>query len=300
MKITRVFAAWLMAFSLLFTVLPALAETTGEAEPLPAGSTQVTEEVVEDLSVEDAPAEETPAEDPPAEEQPAQPAFAELPLTKKEDMPKPDAEAKATGIVILPEGIALFELPAHESAILENLSGASVLTLDILGQTWSKVTFGTETGYVPTYALSFAFGTAQPNLALVTAPGGKLTLRAEMTTKSKALGTIPSGRAVLLLAKGETFSLVRHGDKEGYVLTEFLKEVPAGTALGTYTQVVSITPEREANVRLRAQAKKVAVVYFTVKSGNSLVVLGIEEGWAQVEYEGFHGFMMAEYLKKFD
>lgn len=288
-------SALLLAALLLLNLPFALMEETAPGAETPQETTQVSE-----IPEEAVTPVEPPAETEETAEEAAAPAFSPLPLMKNADMPKPGIEVKAEAIVIRAEGTTLFELPAHESAILARLDGGTVLTLAILGQSWSRVKVQGQEGYVATKDLSFAFGSSLPNLAIVTAPGGKLTLREEMTTKSKALVSIPSGRAVLLLAKGEVFSLVRFEDKEGYVLTAHLEEVPAGQLLGQYTQVVSLTAEREANVRLRAQPKKNATVYTTVKSGNSVVVLGIENDWAQVEYEGFHGYMMAEYLKKFD
>lgn len=223
-----------------------------------------------------------------------------VPVEAKE-VPKPSPDARDEAIVMLEEGIALFELPAMESAVLAHLEIRSVLPLLHVGQTWSKVQYGEQAGYVPTYALSFGYGSPQPVIALVTAPGGKLTLRAQMTTKSKALGTIPSGRAVLLLSKSSPFSLVRYEGKEGYVLTEHLKEVAPNRQLGTLVEVVSITPDREANVRLRSEPSRKGTAYTTVKSGLSLVVIStLDDDWCQVEYEGFHGYMMTEYLRKFD
>lgn len=215
-----------------------------------------------------------------------------------EEMPKPNPDAKAEAAVTEPEGMALFELPTQESSILAQMEAGSVLTLLRLGLSWCRVKSGETEGWVPTYALSFGYGSPQPGLALVSAPRGKLTLRADVTTKSKALGTVPSGRVVLLLAKGEPFSLIRHEGLEGYVLTAHLKEETVRRELGTLTNVISVDPAREANVRLRALPSRKGEVYTTVRSGSQVVVLDVRDGWAQIEVEGFHGYMMEEYLKK--
>lgn len=297
-QITRWMALMLM---LVMALLPALAQGEDTADP------QEEMTVQEETAPEPAGEAEDPGAAGPAPaggpeqtapEEDAALLFVPLPITDKKDMPKPGTDIKPEAIVIAPEGIAMFELPTHESSILMNLDAGAILTLRVLGQTWSILSLGEEAGYVPTRALNFAYGSVQPNIAIVTAPGGKLTLRAEMTTKSKALATIPSGRAVLLLAKGETFSLVRHEDREGYVLSEHLKEVPVNTRLGTLTRVVSIVPEREANVRLRAQPNRNAAEYTKVKSGNYVVVLEIQDGWALIEFDGYHGYMMKDYLKQ--
>ncbi len=225
------------------------------------------------------------------------PGPAQVPLSG-EEMSKPNPEAKAEAIVTEPEGMALFELPAQESSILAHTEAGSVVALMRLGLSWSRVKSGETEGWVPTYALSFAYGSPQPALALVSAPGGKLTLRADVTTRSKALGSVPSGRAVLLLAKGDPFSLIRHEDLEGYVLTAYLKEESVRRELGTLTNVVSVDPTREANVRLRALPSRRGAVYTTVKSGSQVVVLDVKDGWAQIEVEGYHGYMMEDYLKQ--
>jgi uncharacterized protein YgiM (DUF1202 family) len=298
--------ALLLSLALLFTLssLTALAEDAAAPEESPAVSEEAPEESPPDeyapMSEESAaPAtagEESPAPGPSASPAPA----ATMPILPRDQMPKPSADKKAEAVVTEPGGVALFEVPAIESAVLSQLQEGSVLELVALGNPWSKVKYGAQTGYAPTYALSFGYGSPQPAIALVTAPGGKLTLRAEMATRSKALAGIRSGRAVLLLARGETFSLIRHESKEGYVLTQFIREVAVGRDMGLLTEVVSIVPAREANVRVRAEPSRKGAVYTTVKSGQSVVVLNIKDDWAQIEYEGYHGYMMAEYLKRFD
>lgn len=299
---TRKLCAMLLALMMLFA-LPlhqyAFAEAAQSPAPPEAGEETTAVETVEEATAPDtAPAAEESGAAPEAAASPA--PYATMPITSKDAMPKPGEEVKPEAIVTAPAGAGLFELPSHESSVLAQLDAGSVLSLVLLGQSWSKVSLGSQEGYVPTAALSFAFGSSQPPLAIAVAPNGKLTLRAEMTTKSKALATIRSGRAVLLLAKGETFSLVRHEGREGYVLTGYLKEAPVNQQLGTYTGVVSLVSTREANVRLRGEPKRNAPVYTTVRSGQGVVVLDIQDGWARVEYEGYHGYMMAEYLKKFD
>lgn len=302
MKTMKKISALLLVLLLLFSV-GASAITDADAQP---EDTQVMDEVEE---TEETPeeGEEAEAPDTTEETESTEPAvatpeetvkpYATMPPVKKDDMPKPNADAKAEAIVLKQAGTALFELPAHESAVLSQLDAGSVLTLVHLGQTWCKVKTPGHEGYVPTQDLAFAFGDVQTGIAIVTAPGGKLTLRAGMTTKSKALASIKSGRAVLLLAKGDNFSLVRFEGKEGYVLTAHIKEVEPNASLGTYTEVISPNKDREANVRLRAEPKKNAREYTKVKSGLSLVVLERKDDWSQVEYEGYHGYMMTDYLK---
>lgn len=295
-KINRVSAfllALIMLFSATLTVFAETAEDTASVseEPLTVlEEVQPTEMVEENLEEPEADTEAAAIPVP----------YATMAPMEKDQMPKPDPDARAEAIVIDPSGIALFELPAHESAVLVHLDAGSVLSLTTLGQTWSKVSSAALEGYVPTYTLSFAYGTAQPAIVLVTAPLGKLTLREEMTTKSKALATIPSGRAALMLAKGDPFSLVRFEGREGYVLTEHLLEVQPNRNLGRYTQVISVDTSREANVRLRGETSRNGPVYTKVKSGNYLVVLETNDGWARVEYEGVHGYMMEEYLKNIE
>lgn len=309
-KQKRLSAMLLALILMLVFALPLSAGAETAASPAPAGAEEsqagaepdgtapMETNALPETSGGPEPAE-LPVESTPAPS--ASPApYATMAITAADAMPTPGAEAKAEAIVTSQSGTGMFELPSHESSVLSQLEAGSVLTLVLLGQSWCKVSNGSQEGYAPTSALSFAFGAAQPALAIVVAPNGKLTLRAEMTTKSKALATIRSGRAVLLLARGEKFSLVRHEGEEGYVLSEFLKEVPVNEQLGTYTGVVSLVSTREANVRLRGEPGKNAPVYTSVRSGNGLVVLDIQDGWAQVEYEGYHGYMMAEYLKRFD
>lgn len=285
---SKKFVALLLSLLLLLTAaLPAFTEEEAAETSDTVGTAIVT-------PVESDPEPEEEAAEEPAE---TSSAPAAMPVTPKEDMPKPAADVKAEAVVVNTEGLVMYDVPSLTGTELTRLEPAAVVTLLILGQTWSKVQSGEFTGYVLSRDLNFGFGTTQPGLAIAIAPNGKLTLRAEMTTKSKALRTVKSGQMVLLLAKGEVFSLVRFLDKEGYILTQHLKEVAVSQETGEYTPVISIDSKREANVRLRAEPDKKATVYTTVKSGNSLVVLDMQDGWARVEYEGFHGYMMSDYLK---
>jgi SH3-like domain-containing protein len=297
MKKSNRLSAFLLALIMLFSAtLTVFAETAEDTASVPEEPLTVLEEVQPTEMAEEK--TEEPEADTEAAASPL--PYATMAPMEKDQIPKPDPDARAEVIVIDPSGIALFELPAHESSVLVHLDAGSVLSLTTLGQTWSKVASAALEGYVPTYTLSFAYGTEQPAIILVTAPLGKLTLREEMTTRSKALAVIPSGRAALMLAKGDPFSLVRFEGREGYVLTEHLLEVQPNRSLGQYTQVISVDASREANVRLRGEASRNGPVYTSVKSGNFLVVLETNDGWAQVEYEGFHGFMMSDYLKSFE
>lgn len=298
----------LLALALFLGLAPALAE---EATQTPAPETEDTAQVTEEAGqpAADEPAEETagPGQEPAggdllltAPVTPSPEPFATMAPLDNKDMPKPGADKLDEATLKNPAGAALFELPSHESAVLLDVPSGATVSLLVLGQSWSKVGYQGQEGYLPTYELAFTDGETQPGIAIATAPNGKLTLRAEMTTKSKALDSMESGRAALLLARGKTFSLVRFEGREGYVLSAYLLEVPVSRNLGLLTPVVSIVADREANVRVRAEASRNAVEYTRVRSGQAVVVLGIEDDWAQVEYEGFHGYMMAEYLKKFD
>ncbi len=289
----RKYTALLLSLLLLVTAsLPVLAEDAASEEPQTEDTAIVTP-----LEPSPAPEAEAAEETEAAEEATPAPR-ATLPVTPNKDMPKPGTDVRAEAVVVNAEGLAVYDVPSLSGTELAKLEPATVVNLVILGQTWSKVQSGAVTGYVLSNALNFGFGTTQPSLALVVAPNGKLTLREEMTTKSEAILTARSGQIVLLLAKGETFSLVKVLDKEGYMLTQHLKEVAVNEEAGEYTLVISIDKNREANVRLRAEPNRNAAVYTSVKSGNSLVVLAVEDDWAEVEYEGYHGYMMSEYLGK--
>ena len=295
--------ALMLGLLLLLSPITSLAETSPSATP-PQAVMAETAEPGEEPDME----EEEPTPNPDDEgnegnegteaapEMTAVP-FATMPPLEKDDMPMPNPDAKAEAVVTAMDGVSLYVQPSLESDALQTLAAGSVVTLLKLNFAWSRVQSAGAEGYVPTHALSFGYGSPQPGLAKVTAPGGKLTLRADMTTKSKALGTIPSGRAVILLARGETFSLVRFEGKEGYALTVHLKEMPASTELGTLTQVHSLTEDRVANVRVRSAGDRKGREYTKIRAGLHVVVLEYADGWAMVEAEGYHGYMMEDYLK---
>lgn len=78
-----------------------------------------------------------------------------------------------------------------------------------------------------------------------------------------------------------------------------------------YEDIPFVTPDEEAvqqknlvkttsSVNLRTNADKDSEVLIVVPEGIELIVFSEENGWVQVEYAGYSGYVFAEYIQQID
>lgn len=65
-------------------------------------------------------------------------------------------------------------------------------------------------------------------------------------------------------------------------------------------QTMVVTADSGSTVNLRTRPDKAASVLAKVPIGETVQVLGMEDGWATIQHDGVTGYMMAQYLKAQD
>lgn len=174
------------------------------------------------------------------------------------------------------------------------------VTLQQLGAARSIVHNGAEFKAVPTEDLYWeSEADAEHRLAIIHAPKtGKATLRASASSKAKSLGQCEAGRVVIVLKVGSTFSRVLYDGQEGCVLTDallFTASVPEKEH-ATATLCYNGRTDTAATISVYAdQSTQRKIGQWRV--GNEVVVVSESGDWREVEIDGWHGWVKADFLK---
>lgn len=183
--------------------------------------------------------------------------------------------------------------------------GQSVVLLE-RGDVWCSVRYEGVTGFVRTESLTLPAtddggenntGTAT---AVVITQSGSLNLRSAAQAGSAILTTIPRGATVTVTQRGSTWTAVRYGNQQGFVMTAYLQftggAVPEltpepGTVTGT---AVVTTASGSLNMRQAPQIG--SSILQTIPRGATVTVQVQGATWSQVSYSGVSGHVMSVFL----
>jgi len=174
------------------------------------------------------------------------------------------------------------------------------VTLQTLGTAQSIVHDGQKMLTVNTADLSWETQAEDhQRLGIIHAPStGKATLRASASSSARKLGDCEDGRIVVVLKVGATWTRILYDGQEGCVLT-------AAVTLH------SAVPEEDFSsatltYKGRTDASAAISVYTATngkrridqwRAGKAVVVLGETGSWAEIEIDGWRGFVKSAYLE---
>lgn len=150
----------------------------------------------------------------------------------------------------------------------------------------------------------------------------RLNLRADKSTSSAILDVVAPGTQVQVLDHGTEWTRISNGKATGYVYTCYLIFSEEETSRPSYRQALSedeavrvdwsriptlleavnadygkvSTKER---LRIRETADKNGTVLFLLMPNTEVRILGVEDGWAKIEYGGKTGYAKAEYFNRY-
>lgn len=300
MKQKRLLAA-LLLLSFLF-VLPGLAEvksasaatakpilipgatTAPKATAAPAATDETADETTDETADEATEAPDAAKESP-------KPAATEVEYQVKKKAP-------LSLYVINQDGASAYAKPSSsESAAAELKAGDKVL-VRTLGLAFTAIKMDTKTLYVQTSDLGLVENGEALKLAVIAAPSGKLTLRAKDSAKGKAMGAVKTGRVGVVLKSGDEYTMINVNGIQAYAANKFLIEkepASSGAALSALSN-----PKGKAIVqltqRIEGSAKAFAIQKF--KTNKEVILLSSQGDWAEVEYNGYYGYIQSKYLKQ--
>lgn len=195
------------------------------------------------------------------------------------------------------EESALLALPMDGAETVLPLKKGDVLVVTVLGTSWCEAVCGDAAGYVALGEIAFDVLAGEPaHLALIDVSStnqyhGRLTLREEASTKSKALRKLARGTIVLLMEEEGRMVRVILPDKEGYILKGYTKDaVPAEEY-----RIAYVDPGVNAWLRLDSKYAKEYMI-MQLAPGTPVQFISNPNGWAEVEAAGCRGRMLAHNL----
>ncbi|MBP3522082.1 MAG: SpoIID/LytB domain-containing protein, partial [Clostridia bacterium] len=230
---------------------------------------------------------------------------------------EPVADAKSA-VVTLQNPLDCLNLrkeASTSSAILATMAHGTQVTLLERGGTWSRVQYGTLSGYVKNEYISViddavdetpegvvSIGTAVVSLA---DESQTLNLRAAPTVNSAVLSHLRHGQTLTVLERYERWTQVQMGSLTGYVSNDYIlfsqaqaESTPAPQATPapvTEKQTAIVLPEGGLN--LRTSASRTAGVIMTLPQGTMLRVTGAPvDGMLPVALGDLTGFVASEYV----
>ncbi|WP_242220717.1 SH3 domain-containing protein [Bacillus cereus group sp. BfR-BA-01380] len=189
------------------------------------------------------------------------------------------------------------------SAILGNLKQGEKIT--VLGKEngWAKIMYKGKEGYV---SLEFVKLEGKPAENVVTGKqeegtitATSLRVRSEANRNSAILGNLKQGEKITVLGKENGWAKITYKGKEGYVSLEFVQISTSSNANnennGQVTEERGIVNTSLLNVR-QGPSTNTSIVT-RLKNGESVSILGKENGWAKVRINGVEGYVSLQFLK---
>lgn len=218
------------------------------------------------------------------------------------------AQATASGGAVTTSALNLRASEGTNAQILQVMPRGAKVVVESTSNGWSKVVYNGTTGYAcadylkAADAISSDFGTG-------TITGSDVRMRSGAGTDSKILGTYPKGTKMEVTGVKGSWYAVSYNGQKGYVSSDFIKLSSASDSSSKAddsskkkTDDSSKTTGKSGaiigtSVRMRSGPGTNYDILGTYSNGVSLKVLGSENGWYKVSYNGKTGYIKADYVR---
>lgn len=246
----------------------------------------------------------------------------ELPDTDTDTPSVPDTGSQPTyqkaKVTTASGSLNLRKKASTGSTILAQIPRHTVIDVLAVDGTWTKVQYGSKTGYVMSAFLTYVeeeeetpstpvtppAEEEEPVYARVTTESGTLNLRKRASSTATIITTIPRHEVIEVVSKGGTWTKVIYKDEIGYVMTTFLtfienvqeeepdedekEETPAA-------QMAQVTT-KQGSLNLRKRASSSATILTTIPQYAYIQVISRDGSWTKVAYGGTTGYVMTSFL----
>ncbi|MDR0897147.1 MAG: SH3 domain-containing protein [Oscillospiraceae bacterium] len=199
------------------------------------------------------------------------------------------------------------ECPDYTATIKTTLPVGTQVAITRIDGDWYGIQAGGCTGYihknflcmlpsapVQPVAPVMPIAPITPNATIVT-NGSGLNLRADASTDSAILISIPNGTRVQVLTHGAIWSRVQAGAWTGYMYSKYLQFDGMPKTEGYAATVKNPKAKQLLNLRPLPDTSSESLGLYP--NGTAVTVLGVGTQWHRVNVDGVEGYMMAKYLK---
>ena len=215
------------------------------------------------------------------------------------------AEKQQTAVVRTNTGIGLNlrEEPSTDGAIITSVKNGGEVVVLQKGSAWSRVSVGTQEGFMSTKYLHFGNAPVQQpttgKIAVVNNPRDTqvLNLRQNASLDAKVIDYYRNGVKVTILKAGSTWHKVQVEDgKVGYMMAKYLKVTNDTTSVQPF-QAKVINVNGGSYVNFRKGASLSASIIDRIDVGTSVTVIEHGTDWCKVVIDGVEGYMSTWFLK---
>lgn len=209
------------------------------------------------------------------------------------------AEEFTLTATVAAEQSVLLALPAEDAEIVAPLAQGDGLIITALGSTYCQAVSGENRGYIALGDITFDILQGEPmvlgevDVSPTNIMFGRITLRAEASTKSASLCRMEKGRLVLILGEEHGMYHLAMPGHIGYGLKKF---VSTDVEMLPYT-VVYVDNDDPVHLRLDSRYGENWVIT-KLEPGTPVQLFSNPNGWAQVEVAGQRGRIVADYLSE--
>ena len=206
-------------------------------------------------------------------------------------------EAFTLTATVTAEESALLALPIADAEAVLPLVQGDALTVTALGTSYCEAAVGEVAGYIATADVAFDVLNGEPTHLMVIdcSPTnqyhGRITMRTEASTKSKAVRKLEKGCIVLVLGTEGDMTHIALPDTEGYVVSKYMDEVEPAASW----RIAYVEPGVNAWLRLDSRSGKNWRIC-RLEPGTPVQFISNPNGWASVEVAGYRGRMLANNL----
>ncbi|WP_144467492.1 SH3 domain-containing protein [Bacillus toyonensis] len=196
------------------------------------------------------------------------------------------------------------------SSVLGNLKNGEKVTVLGKANGWAKINYQGKEGYVSLEFVKLEAGKQEEKPAenitngtqeVGTINATSLRVRSAANTSSTILGTLKNGEKVTVLGKANGWAKINYQGKEGYVSLEFITigkdsiDPTNPTNPGQVTEERAVVNASLLNVRKDPSTGAAAVGH--LKNGETVTIIGKENGWAKIRFNGGEGYVSLQFLK---
>ena len=250
--------------------------------------------------------------------------------TTTPEKPSTPETTQKTGIVNVSSSLNVRSGASTSSKVIGSLSGNSKVTIVGEEGAFYKIEYKGSHGYVAKeYIKDITGSNNNSNQGTTTTPekpstpestqktgivnvSSSLNVRSGASTSSKVIGSLSGNSKVTIVGEEGAFYKIEYKGSHGYVAKEYIKDVTGSnnnSNQGTTTPEKPSTPENSKKtgvvtaskgLNVRKEANTSSQIVGILNSGESVEILGEENGFYKITYKGQEAYASKNYINIFD
>ena len=249
--------------------------------------------------------------------------------TTTPEKPSTPESTQKTGIVNVSSSLNVRSGASTSSKVIGSLSGNSKVTIVGEEGAFYKIEYKGSHGYVAKEYIKDVTGSNNNSNQGTTTPekpstpestqktgivnvSSSLNVRSGASTSSKVIGSLSGNSKVTIVGEEGAFYKIEYKGSHGYVAKEYIKDV---TGSSNSNQGTTTTPEKPSTpenskktgvvtaskgLNVRKEANTSSQIVGILNSGESVEILGEENGFYKITYKGQEAYASKNYINIFD